>query len=838
MKKPRVAEFLIIFFAITLFAVSSASRIALTPPKQKSVVFVCEKTVESKETGKGGKVAAAFVAAEDEAGFFDSAEQIASLSEFDPREQLTGVKDQGSTNLCWAYSAINASEASLIKSKIGFKDTLNLNPQALAYRKYVRKADDLKNNADYVSGEAGAWQSRAGQIEQTTAILSMWQGPVGEGRYDADVSTNALYRLESANMIYSDLSGEDRIAEIKRAIAEYGAVTASCYYDGGTKQYYNDQSVSNGIAHAITLVGWNDNIDKSLFRPKQAARNGGWLVKNSYSDNGYFYLTYDSKIAATTAWTFTYAPKDTYDYNYYYDNSEVDFGLSKLKQAANVYEAKKGTADKAEYLEAVNVGFVGNDVEVTVKVYTNLTGNQESCVESGVLAAKKTQTFKYGGYNTVKLDKSVKLDVGSYFSIVTEVSDKKGEASIRSVQNAQTEPKKPSFQKTSYGYDYIAYGGRVARIKAYTKVRNAEPICEEHNYGELIPEIPATCSASGTKAHYYCEKCGKYFDENKVEKAKSEFTIAIDADRHDWGEWVSGGNNTHTRVCKNNAEHTEAGDCAGGTSTCTHKAVCEFCHAEYGNFAPHNVVFVPTENATCFSFGRKEHYKCTVCATKFFDEKATQIIADESALVIEKAHKFGEWINEVPATEEKEGVKAHKDCEFCKKHFDENGVEIENITIEKIKKVEIAVVGGTGGGRFAVGETVTVRAKLPEKGQVFAGWQDENGNIVCEDREYTFVVTKKETLTAVYKTENSGDQSSDSPGNSGSSDGSNGKDNSDGSDSPGNPGGASGGKEKPDLTEEIFVGAVVGATTGCFVLVVVFLILRSFLKRSKNKTSD
>ena len=121
MKKPRVAEFLIIFFAITLFAVSSASRIAVTPPKQKSVVSVCEKTIEGKEAKKGGEAATAFVAAEEEAGFFDSAEQVASLSEFDPREQLTGVKDQGDTNLCWAYSAINASEASLIKSKIGFK---------------------------------------------------------------------------------------------------------------------------------------------------------------------------------------------------------------------------------------------------------------------------------------------------------------------------------------------------------------------------------------------------------------------------------------------------------------------------------------------------------------------------------------------------------------------------------------------------------------------------------------------------------------------------------------------------------------------------------------------
>lgn len=142
MKKPRVAEFLIIIFATTLFAVSSASRIAVTPPKHKSVVFVCEKTVEIKETEKIVEAAAAFVEAEEAAGFFDSAEQIASLSEFDPREQLTKIKDQGNTNLCWAYSAINASESSLIKNKIGFKDTLNLNPQALAYRKYARKADD------------------------------------------------------------------------------------------------------------------------------------------------------------------------------------------------------------------------------------------------------------------------------------------------------------------------------------------------------------------------------------------------------------------------------------------------------------------------------------------------------------------------------------------------------------------------------------------------------------------------------------------------------------------------------------------------------------------------
>ena len=112
------------------------------------------------------------------ANFHDSAEQIAGLSKFDPRDDLTPVKDQGDTNLCWAYSAINASEAAILKQRLGTKETLRLNPQALAYRKYVRNTDPLGNNASYHSSYAGEWLSRAGQIGQTPALLSMWQGPI------------------------------------------------------------------------------------------------------------------------------------------------------------------------------------------------------------------------------------------------------------------------------------------------------------------------------------------------------------------------------------------------------------------------------------------------------------------------------------------------------------------------------------------------------------------------------------------------------------------------------------------------------------------------------------
>lgn len=57
---------------------------------------------------------------------------------------------------------------------------------------------------------------------------------------------------------------------------------------------------------------------------------------------------------------------------------------------------------------------------------------------------------------------------------------------------------------------------------------------------------------------------------------------------HEWSEWTSNGNGTHTRTCSNNSSHTETGNCSGGTATCTEKAVCEICNAAYGELNASN----------------------------------------------------------------------------------------------------------------------------------------------------------------------------------------------------------------------------------------------------------
>lgn len=67
------------------------------------------------------------------------------------------------------------------------------------------------------------------------------------------------------------------------------------------------------------------------------------------------------------------------------------------------------------------------------------------------------------------------------------------------------------------------------------------------------------------------------------------YTKQVDNHIHDWGEWISNGNGTHTRTCKTDSSHTQTANCFGGMATCTTKAVCEGCKKEYGTTVAHNI---------------------------------------------------------------------------------------------------------------------------------------------------------------------------------------------------------------------------------------------------------
>lgn len=215
-----------------------------------------------------------------------------------------------------------------------------------------------------------------------------------------------------------------------------------------------------------------------------------------------------------------------------------------------------------------------------------------------------------------------------------------------------------------------------------------------HDFGAWIEEVPATCKDTGVKAHEDCNRCNRHFDESGNEI--TDLTIPTN-DNHDWNAWVSNGNGTHTRTCKRDSDHKETGTCSGGKATCTSKAVCEVCRTTYGDTAPHT---------------------------------------------------YGDLIPEVPATTEDFGVKEHKDCKVCGRHFDKDGNEITDLRIAKIGTHNVIVNGESN--FYAHGESVTVTAEDKE-GKEFVGWKDESGKIVSTKKEYTFEVKDEMVLTAVYQ---------------------------------------------------------------------------------------
>ena len=144
----------------------------------------------------------------------------------------------------------------------------------------------------------------------------------------------------------------------------------------------------------------------------------------------------------------------------------------------------------------------------------------------------------------------------------------------------------------------------------------------EHEYGDLIPETPASCETDGQKAHYQCSVCNKYFDKNKEEVSLSALVLA--------------------------AGHV------------------------YGDLTPE----IPV---TCEADGRIAFYQCSVCE-KYFDQNKENV-AFEDLTIASVGHVYGDLIPETPAECEKDGCHAHYQCSVCQRYFDEQKEAVEEAAV-------------------------------------------------------------------------------------------------------------------------------------------------------------
>ena len=174
----------------------------------------------------------------------------------------------------------------------------------------------------------------------------------------------------------------------------------------------------------------------------------------------------------------------------------------------------------------------------------------------------------------------------------------------------------------------------------------------------------ATCTE---KAVYYksCTLCG-LSSEGTADEATFFSGNALD---HDWGEWTSNEDGTHTRTCTvdgcsegmqtencidadkdhkcdicdyiisecadDNKDHKcdycgkKLTDHIGGKATCKDKAKCEICGAEYGELDPKNhtdLKHFPAKAATKTTEGNIEYWYCEGCGKYFSDRDGTKEI--------------------------------------------------------------------------------------------------------------------------------------------------------------------------------------------------------------------
>ena len=123
-----------------------------------------------------------------------------------------------------------------------------------------------------------------------------------------------------------------------------------------------------------------------------------------------------------------------------------------------------------------------------------------------------------------------------------------------------------------------------------------------------------TCTESGWKAYETCKREGCNYTSYQ----------GLDALDHDWNDWTSNGNGTHTRTCKNDPGHTETEACSG--VDCGETGACSVCKGEYtaeheyepwsydANEHWSNCIYCSEERRSSHSFEQYEHSEAT-CAS-------------------------------------------------------------------------------------------------------------------------------------------------------------------------------------------------------------------------------
>lgn len=386
--------------------------------------------------------------------------------QYDAREEgiVTEARDQGESELCWAFASASVLETNAVKNGYMEGDTY-LSPDTMGYYFYNRVPDILNNtNSVKVTRKRSGridYFDNGGMVLNNALSLMQWMTPLyesdgefkGESR-EYPKTTEYAYDKDAVHVQQVRwVSSADKNA-VKSLVMEYGSAAVNLYmskFGVNTVSFnsvssntvssnevrfftlYNDDEVS--VSHAVTVIGWDDSFPKEYFKGAQKRTmprsDGAFIVKNSYKEAPYVYVSYeDLSIAGSEnnnkAVAMGVSPADKYDHNYGYDGGVGTHtaAANGTIYAANVFKAKGNSDEKgAEEIRAVAFATNTPNVNYTIKIYTDVN-NRGGDPTNGLLqmTLKSDKPLSQAGYYTVELPQSVYVDEDAYFSVVVALT--------------------------------------------------------------------------------------------------------------------------------------------------------------------------------------------------------------------------------------------------------------------------------------------------------------------------------------------------------------------------------------------------------------------------------
>lgn len=314
--------------------------------------------------------------------------------------RLSPIRHQGSSQNCWAFSAL-ASLESYLKETVDFSENNMI----------------LNHGFDYRVNDGG-------NRDIALAYLSRWDGPI----YESDdpygsskkTSLSPQYHVQSTEFLPKSETA------IKEALMNGGALETTIYSKAiDDPTYYNETNAalyytgSAPIDHSVTIVGWDDNYSRHNFNTLPT-NNGAWIIRNSWGsdwgENGYFYLSYSDSYAGHKVTAFHSAEAvNNYQRIYQYDplgNTSARGYKSSSAWGANIF-----TASTNENLTAISTYAASPNTSLEIEIYTNPDANAPN---SGQLQSSQSESFAHAGYYTIDLDLPISLKANEKFAVVIE----------------------------------------------------------------------------------------------------------------------------------------------------------------------------------------------------------------------------------------------------------------------------------------------------------------------------------------------------------------------------------------------------------------------------------